>query len=93
MLRDDLNGAITFLISDVDEDGDKDIIVAELDGNKVAYLSNNGSESFTNTTKWNHNSNQVELKRVAICHSLGSHLIDKQVLHSATHIVLINSFI
>jgi len=33
-----------------------------------------------------------ELKRVAICHSLGSHLIDKEVLHSATHVVLINSF-
>ena len=42
--------------------------------------------------KWNHTSNQVELKRVAICHSLGSHLIDKEVLHSATHVVLINSF-
>ena len=42
--------------------------------------------------KWNHNSNQVKLKRVAICHSLGSHLIDKQVLYSATHVVLINSF-
>ena len=41
---------------------------------------------------WNYNTNQVELKRVAICHSLGSHLIDKKVLHSATHIVLINSF-
>ena len=44
------------------------------------------------TPKWNHNSNQFELKRVAICHSLGSHLIDKEVLHSATHVVLINSF-
>ena len=44
------------------------------------------------TPKWNHNSNQVELKRVAICHSLGSHLIDKKVLYSATHVVLINSF-
>jgi len=42
--------------------------------------------------KWNHNSNQVKLKRVAICHSLGSHLIDKEVLYSATHVVLINSF-
>ena len=42
--------------------------------------------------KWNHNSNQFELKRVAICHSLGSHLIDNKVLHSATHVVLINSF-
>ena len=43
-------------------------------------------------SKWNHNSNHIELKRVAICHSLGSHLIDKEVLHSATHVVLINSF-
>ncbi len=42
--------------------------------------------------KWNHNSNQVELIKVAICHSLGSHLIDEEVLHSATHVVLINSF-
>ena len=44
------------------------------------------------TSKWNHTSNHVELKRVAICHSLGSHLIDKEVLYSATHVVLINSF-
>ena len=44
------------------------------------------------TPKWNNNLNQVELKRVALCHSLGSHLIDKEVLHSATHVVLINSF-
>ena len=43
-------------------------------------------------SKWNHNSNHIELKRVAICHSLGSHLIDKEVLYSATHVVLINSF-
>ena len=42
--------------------------------------------------KWNNDSNQAELKRVAICHSLGSHLIDKKVLYSATHVVLINSF-
>ncbi len=44
------------------------------------------------TPKWNNNSKQVELKRVAICHSLGSHLLDKHVLYSATHVVLINSF-
>ena len=44
------------------------------------------------TPKWNQHSNQVELKRVAICHSLGSHLIDEEVLYSATHVVLINSF-
>ena len=41
---------------------------------------------------WNNNSNQVNLKRVAICHSLGLHMIDNQVLQSATHIVLVNSF-
>ena len=44
------------------------------------------------TPKWNQNLNQFELKRVAICHSLGFHLIDKEVLNSATHVVLINSF-
>ena len=44
------------------------------------------------TPKWNHNSNNIKLKRVAICHSLGLHLIDKQVLRSATHVILINSF-
>ena len=42
--------------------------------------------------KWHHISTQADFKRVAICHSLGSHLIDKQVLYSATHVVLINSF-
>ncbi len=42
--------------------------------------------------KWNNNLNPVKLKRVALCHSLGSHLINKQVLQSATHVVLINSF-
>ena len=44
------------------------------------------------TPKWNHNSNKIKLKRVVICHSLGLHLIDKQVLRSATHVILINSF-
>ena len=42
--------------------------------------------------KWNDDSNQDKLKKVAICHSLGSHLIDKKVLCSASHVVLINSF-
>ena len=42
--------------------------------------------------KWNNHSNQIGIKKVAICHSLGSHLIDKKVLYSATHVVLINSF-
>ena len=44
------------------------------------------------TPKWNNKLIHVEPKRVALCHSLGSHLIDKQVLYSATHVVLINSF-
>ena len=44
------------------------------------------------TPQWHNNSTQVELKRVAICHSLGSHLLAKEVLYSATHVVLINSF-
>ncbi len=44
------------------------------------------------TPKWNNKSNKCEFKRVAICHSLGLHLIAKQVLQSATHVVLINSF-
>ena len=30
--------------------------------------------------------------RIAICHSLGIHLINKNILKEATHIVLINSF-
>ena len=42
--------------------------------------------------KWNHDSNHLGLKRVAICHSFGSHLIDTKVLYFATHVVLINSF-
>jgi len=44
------------------------------------------------TPKWKNDFNQGDHKRVAICHSLGSHLIDKKVLYAATHVVLINSF-
>ena len=44
------------------------------------------------TPKWKNYLNKAGIKRVAICHSLGSHLIDKNVLYSATHVVLINSF-
>ena len=44
------------------------------------------------TPKWYNNLNQTELKRVVICHSLGLHLIEKEVLGKATHVVLINSF-
>ena len=45
-----------------------------------------------NNPKWIHDSNEDKIMRVAICHSLGIHLINKHVLHSATHVVLINSF-
>ena len=31
-------------------------------------------------------------KKVALCHSLGIHLIEKEILKEASHIVLINSF-
>ena len=41
---------------------------------------------------WTYESNQIKLMRVAICHSLGAHLIDKEILYSATHVVLVNSF-
>jgi len=44
------------------------------------------------TPRWHNDLPHTGLKRVAICHSLGSHLIDKEVLCSATHVVLINSF-
>ena len=42
--------------------------------------------------RWYNDLKQIGLKRVAICHSLGSHLIEKEVLSLATHVVLINSF-
>ena len=44
------------------------------------------------TPRWNNELNQIGLKRVAICHSLGLHVIDKRILCSATHVALINSF-
>ncbi len=42
--------------------------------------------------RWYNDLNQSGLKKVAICHSLGAHLISKEVLSSATHVVFINSF-
>ena len=44
------------------------------------------------TPRWYNNIHHNRLKRVVICHSLGSYLIDKEILSSATHVVLINSF-
>ncbi len=41
---------------------------------------------------WTNTSPSKESIRVAICHSLGSHLIADEVLSHATHIILVNSF-
>ena len=49
-------------------------------------------EIIPHAPKWNNDSNHLEIKRVAICHSFGSHLMDAKVLCLATHVVLINSF-
>ena len=42
--------------------------------------------------KWIEDPNTAESKKIAICHSLGIHLMEKKILEKATHIVLINSF-
>ena len=36
--------------------------------------------------------NSDQHKKVALCHSLGIHLIEKEILKEASHIILINSF-
>ena len=41
--------------------------------------------------KWIKN-DSVKNKKVALCHSLGINLMEKEILKEATHIVLINSF-
>ena len=41
---------------------------------------------------WTNTYHSKGFKRVAICHSLGSHLIANKVLSHATHVVLVNSF-
>ena len=48
------------------------------------------SDSFIKA-KWI-NTDSDKNKKVALCHSLGIHLIGKEILKEATHIVLINSF-
>tara|TARA_Y100001968_G_scaffold333191_1_gene394627 strand:- start:5598 stop:6305 length:708 start_codon:yes stop_codon:yes gene_type:complete len=46
-----------------------------------------------NQAEWIHRStDNIHYKRVVICHSLGSHLIKREVLEKATDIVLISSF-
>ncbi len=49
----------------------------------------NSSPSMPN---WTNTLHSKEFIRVAICHSLGSHLIANKVLSQATHIVFVNSF-
>ena len=41
--------------------------------------------------KWIHADSEKN-KKVALCHSLGIHLIEKEILKEASHIILINSF-
>ena len=48
------------------------------------------SDSFIKA-KWI-NTDSDKNKKVALCHSLGIHLIEKEILKEASHIVLINSF-
>ncbi len=42
--------------------------------------------------KWKQQHDNLPNKRVAICHSLGPHLLPNETLHNSTDIVLINSF-
>ena len=42
--------------------------------------------------KWIKNDSDKN-KKVALCHSLGTHLIGKEILKEASHIILINSFL
>jgi len=41
------NGAISVYASDVDSDGDMDVLSASSEVNKIAWYENDGSESFT----------------------------------------------
>ena len=46
-----------------------------------------------NEVKWSKtNKNHIQSKRVVICHSLGAHLINPNIIKEATDIVLISSF-
>ena len=57
----------------------------------------NAERGYTNKKafepKWTEGTNkQTSSKKALICHSLGIHLISKELIKEATHIVLINSF-
>ena len=54
--------------------------------NERGYFSKNANEC-----KWIKNNSNSKIK-VAVCHSLGFQLIQKNILVEASHIVLINSF-
>ncbi len=49
-------------------------------------------EKSPHTPTWNNDNRNNDFKRVALCHSLGSHLIDNEVLYLAHYVILINSF-
>ncbi len=54
--------------------------------NERGYFSKNAHQS-----KWINDNLNDQIKMV-LCHSLGGHLIQKNILHEASHVVFINSF-
>ena len=54
--------------------------------NERGYFSTNNYQA-----KWIKSDSKNEI-RMALCHSYGFHLMQKEILEEATHIVLINSF-
>ena len=46
----DLNGAISIFASDLDQDGDVDVIGCSFEGSNLVWYENNGSQSFTKYT-------------------------------------------
>mgnify|MGYP003308494184 FL=1 len=49
-IDDELDGAGNLVVSDLDGDGDMDVIATALDDNDVVWYANDGSESFTKNT-------------------------------------------
>jgi hypothetical protein len=50
IIDDSIDGPLNFVVIDLDEDGDKDVIVTARDDDDVIWLSNDGSENFTKNT-------------------------------------------
>ncbi len=63
---------------------------------KDNWIWQNAERGYGNLTpampRWRKELNSDHHKRVLICHSLGSHLIEKEIIKQATHVVLLNSF-